>query len=349
MKNSDPGRTAESIGSFPEQIKDALGQVEKFKMPADYKKINKIVLSGMGGSNLGTRIISSVFKEELSVPVFIEAGYEVPGFVDKDTLFIISSYSGSTEEPLSTYAEAKKRGAKIIGLTAASEGNKLVAFLAKKNEPCFAFTAGKNISLQPRLGVSYGIVSLAILLKKVGVLKIDSAEIVKAADFLAGLSRELALENPSSSNLAKKAAENFFGRQIVLTGGEFLEGNLHTLRNQTCENSKNFAAYLVVPDMNHYAIEGLGNPAVNQKDLLFVFFASDLYHPRVAKRLALTREIVKKNKIKTYSHKLNGKTKLIQSFEMLYFGSWLTFYLAMKNNVNPSLIPWVDWFKEKLG
>jgi len=79
-----------------------------------------------------------------------------------------------------------------------------------------------------------------------------------------------------------------------LVGGEFLEGNLHALRNQFCENSKNFASYLVLPDMNHYSIEGLKNPAGNQKNLIFVFLESDLYHPRVKKRLALTKEIVKK-------------------------------------------------------
>jgi len=68
----------------------------------------------------------------------------------------------------------------------------------------------------------------------------------------------------------------------------------------------------------------------------------------VKKRLALTKDIVKKNKIKIYSYKLSGKNKLTQSFELLNFGSWLTFYLAMLNEVNPSLIPWVDWFKRRL-
>jgi glucose/mannose-6-phosphate isomerase len=101
--------------------------------------------------------------------------------------------------------------------------------------------------------------------------------------------------------------------------------------------------------MNHYAIEGLGNPKKNKDNLIFVFFESKLYHPRVQRRLALTREIVKKNQIKILSYQLSGQDKLIQSFEMLNFGSWLTFYLAMLNEVNPSLIPWVDWFKQKLA
>ena len=49
-----------------------------------------------------------------------------------------------------------------------------------------------------------------------------------------------------------------------------------------------------------------------------------------------------------FEYKLSGNTKFIQALELLQFGSWLTFYLAMLNNVNPSLIPFVDWFKKKL-
>jgi|WetSurMetagenome_2_1015567.scaffolds.fasta_scaffold01419_16 glucose/mannose-6-phosphate isomerase len=348
IEKLDSGHVAESISFLPLQIRDALKQAEKFKFFSADKKIKQIVLAGMGGSNLGARIIASVFKTELKIPIIIEAGYEVPDFVDQNTLFIISSYSGSTEEPLSTFAEAKKRGAKIIGLTSAGEENKLAELAAAENFPCFIFDAGKNISSQPRLGLGYAVVSLLVILKKIGVLKIDFAEISKAADFLDIANQKLALKN-KLFNPAKKMAQEIFGRQAVLIGGEFLEGNLHALRNQFCENSKNFADYLVLPDMNHYAIEGLKNPADNRDNLIFIFLESDLYHLRIEKRLALTREIVKKNKIKIFSHKLSGQTKLIQSFEMLNFGSWLTFYLAMLNEVDPSLIKSVDWFKNKLS
>jgi glucose/mannose-6-phosphate isomerase len=349
MEKLDAGNVAESVSFLPEQIKDALAQAENFKIPAAYKKINRIVLAGMGGSNLGARIIASLFKEELKVSLVIEAGYEIPGCVDKNTLFIISSYSGSTEEPLSTYAAAKKLGAKIIGLSAISNDNKLAELLNLGKDLCLTFDAGKNTSLQPRLGLGYAVVSLLIIFNKIGVIKLKSKDIAEAADYIASESRKLIPKNILLLNSAKKAARELFGKQIVLVGGEFLEGNLHALRNQFCETAKNFAAYLVLPDMNHYAIEGLGNPAGNRDNLIFVFLESDLYHPREKKRLALTKDIVKKNKIKIYSHKLNGGDKLTQSFEMLNFGSWLTFYLAMLNEVNPSLIPWVDWFKNKLA
>jgi glucose/mannose-6-phosphate isomerase len=96
-------------------------------------------------------------------------------------------------------------------------------------------------------------------------------------------------------------------------------------------------------------LEGLANPKKNKEDLIFVFFSSNFDHPRVQKRLKLTMEIVKKSHIRAVEYKLTGPTKLIQAFELLQFGSWVTFYLAMLNKINPSLIPSVDWFKKKLG
>ncbi|MFA4941974.1 MAG: SIS domain-containing protein, partial [Patescibacteria group bacterium] len=123
---------------------------------------------------------------------------------------------------------------------------------------------------------------------------------------------------------------------------------LRIMRNQLCENSKNFSSYLVLPELNHYALESLANPISNKKDLVFFFFDSKLYNPRVQIRSRLTKQVIKKNKIKVISYNLSGKTKLAQAFEALQMGTWVTFYLAMLNKVNPAEIHWVNWFKKQL-
>ena len=66
------------------------------------------------------------------------------------------------------------------------------------------------------------------------------------------------------------------------------------------------------------------------------------------KRVGLTIQTIKKNKIEVITHKPHGQTKLAQAFEILQLGTWITYYLSMLNNVNPVKIPYVDWFKEQL-
>ncbi|HTW96599.1 MAG TPA: SIS domain-containing protein [Candidatus Methylomirabilis sp.] len=344
----DPGRVAESIRLLPEQLEDALAQAEAIKIPADYRKIDRVVINGMGGSNLGAHLLLSVFKEELKIPLMIEPGYQVPGYVDKNTLYVISSYSGNTEEPLSVYREVKKRGAKIFCLTAAGERNKLAELMRREKISGLVFTAELNPSRQPRLAVGYSSICLLVLLEKLGVISVQE-KIDQIISVLEKNNGHLIPAIAVKKNPAKNLAAKIFGREVVLVGAEFLEGGLHILRNQFCETGKNFADYLVLPDLNHYALEGLSYPRQNKKNLFFIFFSSGLYRGRIKKRLRLTEEIVAKNGLPLVIVNLKGKTRLAAAAELLQFGSWVTFYLAMLNGVNPSAIAWVDWFKKRLA
>lgn len=349
IKKMDKGRVAESIRLLPAQIDDAYKQLGNIKIPSVYRKINRVVINGMGGSNLGARIIASVFKAESNLPILIEPGYGVPGFVDEKTLYIISSYSGNTEEPLSTYAEAKKRGAKIAVITAHGVKNKLEKLMKREKLPGIVFTAERNPSGQPRLSLGYMLFFALGVLVNSGAINFKSENICRIVSVLEKNNSKFDLEKATAENPAKKMAAEIFGREAVLVSGGFLEGSLHAWRNQLCENSKNFAQYLILPELNHYSLEGLANPKNNKENLVFVFLDSPFYSARLKKRLKLTKEIVKKNKIKVVEYTLGGETKLVQALALLQFGSWVTFYLAMLNEVNPALIPSVDWFKEKLG
>ena len=347
-KKLDLGKVVESIESLPAQMKQVLEQANAIKMPEDFSQITQVVVNGMGGSNIGVGMISAALNDQIKVPLTITSGYQVPASVDKSTLYLLSSYSGRTEEVLSVYPEIKKRGAKILAICEQGE-NKLTRLMEKENIQGFAFKPDNNPSGQPRLGLGYAVLGVALLLSRAGLFEIKAEEIEKIIVNLESWKQSLKVSEPAQTNLAKRAALKLYGKIPVIVGAEFLVGNLKILRNQFNETSKNFAAYLELPDMNHFALESLANPKKNSNNLIFLFMDSDLYHPRVIKRSALTKQIVKKNNLEYIEHKLSGASKLEQAFEMLQFGSWVTYYLAMLNNVNPVEIPWVDWFKKELG
>jgi len=95
-------------------------------------------------------------------------------------------------------------------------------------------------------------------------------------------------------------------------------------------------------------MEGLANPKINGKNLKFIFIESVFYNKKNQERIEITKRVLSKNKVGYVSCRLAGKTKLEQSFEMLSFGSYVSFYLAMLNNINPAPVPWVDYFKKEL-
>ncbi len=346
-KKLDTDKVAESIQSLADQMKQVFDQAHLIKVPREYSRVTQVVVNGMGGSNIGIGLVKAALSDQIKVPISITPGYQVPASVNKNTLYLISSYSGTTEEPLSVYTQVKKRGAKIMAITEAGAG-KLARLMIKDKIPGFMFKPEFNPSGQPRLGLGYSVFGAAILLSKAGLFEIKKKDMAEIIDKLRLSDCRLGPLVPLKNNQAKKIAAKLYGRIPVLIGAEFLTGNLNILRNQINETSKNFAAYLELPDLNHYALESLVNPKSNKENLIFLFFDSLLYHPRVGKRADLTKQVVKQNKIQYVEHKLNGSTKFMQAFEMLQLGAWVSYYLAMLNNLNPVKIPWVDWFKKEL-
>lgn len=344
----DTGKISESIQCFYKQIQQVLEELALIKIPYKCNNITQIVVNGMGGSNLGAGIVKSVFSDQIKVPISITPGYAVPRNVNKNTLYIISSYSGATEEPLSVYQEIKKRKAKIIGITSYNAKSKLAKLMKKENIPGYIFNPKHNPSNSPRFGLGYSIFSIIALLSKAGFLTIQLDKMRNIISFLEKQNNKLNLKIKLENNIAKKIAVKLHKKQPILVSAEFLIGNLRVLRNQLCETSKNFASYLILPDLNHYAMEGLANPKSNKKNLVFFFLDSTLYHARMQKRNALTKQVIENNNIQVIDYQLTGKTKLEQSLEALQLGSWIAFYLAILNNVNPLKVPTVDWFKNKL-
>ncbi|NTU99012.1 hypothetical protein HGA64_03340 [Candidatus Falkowbacteria bacterium] len=348
IKQFDTGKVAESISSLAEQMQQVLEEAKLIKIPESYKDITQIVVKGMGGSNLGAHIIKDALADKLPVPLNISAGYDIPASVNSKTLYVLSSYSGTTEEVLSVYNEVKKREAKIIAIV--SEGNsQLEKIIKDDNIPAYIFKPKYNPSNQPRLGLGYSIFGIASLLSSTGIFDFDRAILEGIIRNLQTWDESLQLSTPTKNNPAKTIASAIYKKQPILVGAEFIGGNLRAFRNQICENSKNFASFLVLPDLNHFAMEGLANPASNTETLSFVFFDSNLYHPRIQKRARLTKEVIKNNNIPVIEHLLMGETPLEQSFELLQLGSWTSFYLGILNQVNPVEIKWVDWFKQKLA
>ena len=346
IKKLDQQNMLGSIIELPLQCRQAWQESQQVKLPVSYKGVKNIVINGMGGSGLGGEIIQFLFWEKLKLPLQVINSYTLPASVGKDTLYLVSSYSGNTEEVLGTLPAAKKCGAKIMGI---ATGGKLGAMIKTGQIPGYIITEKHNPCGQPRMGVGYSVFGQLGLLARCGVVKLSSAEVNLAIKNFSALSSKFGSGVLKSKNPAKQIAEKLLGRIPCLVVADFLAGNAHAFRNQFNENSKNFANYFVVSEMNHHLLEGLSFPKKAKKILRFLFIQSDLYYSVNRRRIEITKEVVESNGVDFIEYQLRGKTKLEQALELLSFGSYVNFYLAILNGVDPSPIPWVDYFKEQLG
>ena len=345
MDKIDANHTRGSIEQIAQQVQHVWEQAQSLTISDEYKQVTNIVVGGMGGSALGTHVIQTVFKDELQLPVTIVPDYTLPASVNEKTLFIASSYSGSTEETLSSTKQALARGAKVAGITS---GGELAKMLAAAGVPRLVFTPTYNPSGQPRMALGYSVFGQIALLSKLGVLEVTDKHVDAVLAAIASMHLKAGVAVSEAENPAKLLAYQIEQRIPILTVAEHLEGVAHVFANQLNENAKTYSEYRVVPEINHHLLEGLKYP-VNRDDMLFFFTVlSKLYLPGNSKRMLLTQEVLQKNNIEFQTLELTSETKLEQAFELLTFGAYVTFYSAMLHGFDPAPIPVVDWFKEQL-
>lgn len=340
----DPDGALKSAESLADQIKQVWDEQDQLQVE-NIKAVENIVVAGMGGSALGADVIKNLYKEELKVPFVLNRTYSLPAFVDEKTLVVLSSYSGNTEEVLACAKEAEAKGTQIVVLTA---GGQLQKLAQEKNYPAFIIDPKNNPSGQPRMAVGYSIMAQIILLKKLGMIEFGETELNQIIDAINITTEKCLVEVEQDDNQAKVLAFIALERRPILTGADFLEGALHTATNQFNENAKIFADYKIIPEINHHLLEGLSFPKSNALNHVFLFFQSQLYHPRVQKRVTLTAEAVEKAGIETLTINLVTDNQLMQIFELITLSTFSNLYLSYLENNNPCPIPTVDWFKEEL-
>lgn len=336
------------LGSI-ELLGEQIGQVWKIaknlKIPSSYEKIDNIVVLGMGGSTLGAHIIKELYKRETRVPIEVINHYHLPGYVGSKTLVIASSYSGTTEEALSAVQEARTKKAKVVVI---SSGGTL-AFWAKKNRlPALVFPTEYNPAGSPRMGLGYSIFGQIAMLAKIGILKVSVSDVKKALSVISYYDKKFGVDTLEDSNQAKQMALRLFDKSVWYVASEHLSGNAHVAANQMNENAKRFAGFFIIPELNHHLMEGMIYPESDKDIIRFVLIESDLYDSRVQKRYAVTREVLDKNQIGHITYKSQEKKPLLQVCEILVLGSYLSFYSAILEGIDPTAIPFVDFFKERL-
>lgn len=346
IKRLDKSNVLGSIDLFLKQCVQALEETEKLTLPYLSGKVRNIIVPGMGGSAFAPEIVKTLFAQEIKLPYEILRGYHLPGYVDENSLVIVSSYSGTTKEAISAGKEALKRKAKVL-VICRQRKNELSALARKYNLPGYIFKERYNPALQPRLGVGYMVCGHAGLLIKTGLINLSFKKLREAV-FKVKKLNQFSVVIKSEKNQAKQMAKELKNKFVFLVSSEFLEGAIHGFANQLNETAKANSAYHFIPELNHHRLEGLEFPKEFKKYGIFVFYPSPQYDQRVQVRYKLTQEIIEKNGYRVLQFEPRSESKVSQAFEVIMFNSYVSFYLAMLYGKDPERIPWVEFFKKKL-
>lgn len=333
----DPQDTLKSTELIADQLSAAWKEVNSIPFPDTFTDVRTLVFCGMGASVYGALVFRALMGNSLSFPTDVVSDYHLPAYVDKHTLVVLTSYSGTTEEVLSCAEEAKAKGARLLVLT---KGGPLAEFAKENNLARYIFDGKLNPAGVPRLGNGYTILGLLGLLNKANVVDLEEHVIKQAI----GRLRE---KLPDIKDRAMTDSELFEQKIPIVIAAEHLSGNAQILRNQFNETSKAFSAYYLVPDLNHHLMEGLQFPT--KHELYFILLDSENYSPKIQKRMTLTRDVIKQNHHDVHEFRTEGQSFYDDFMEVLAYGSFLTLFLGIRYGQNPAVNPWVDYFKKNLA
>jgi glucose/mannose-6-phosphate isomerase len=328
---------------------DALGIAEKqwqqlthkFEIPSFDGNFENVVYAGMGGSAFGAYLGTS--WPACKVPFEICRQYHTPTYVSEKTLFIASSYSGNTEETLSALTEAEQRGAKVAVI---ASGGKLAEIAKQKNYPLITIP----VTSQPRFAVLYNLNATASLLNNTNLSassNIDS-ELQAASDFLKDSVAAWLPTVPTSNNPAKKLAMELAGKSIVIYAGPLLAPAAYKWKINFNENAKNVAWWNQLPEFNHNEFIGWSSHPVD-KPYGVVDLRSNLEHERVQKRFTLSERLLSGRRPAPQVVEIQGDSILQQLVWTIGLGDFVSIYLALLNNVDPSPVELVEKFKTELN
>lgn len=342
IKRIDPKGMYQWIADFHKQVDDAVRIGKSAKIKLNVKGIRNIVLTGLGGSAIGGDLLRSYLSNELSVPFFVNRHYLLPKFVDKNSLVIVSSYSGNTEETNSAHLDAIKRKARILCITTGGETEKIAA---KHKQAVVKIPPG----LSPRAALGYSFFPLLVVLSRLGIIKSKAKEIQETISLLkAKASIYSDLNAPDNAPL--RLAQQIKGHlPIIYSATEHFDTINVRWRGQMAENSKQLAYGHVLPEMNHNELVGWKVGAERMKQMEVIFLRDKGTHKRVAMREEITKGVIQQYASHVTEVWSEGNSLLARLFSLIHFGDWVTCYLAILNNEDPTPVKVIDYLKGELA
>ena len=327
----------ELIEGFSAQLLESIGIANSATLAQPSAPIQNVVIAGMGGSGIGGTLIKALTNDEVKVPIDVSKSYDVPAYINQNTLFIACSFSGNTEETLSAADKAKAKGAQIVAITS---GGKMGAFVAANGYSSITIPGRSN---SPRASIGYSFVQIFHILHHYGLIPSRHFEEIEAS------AQNLIDNSPEIQKVSKELTAYFKDKLPIMYGDSKVEAVLIRSQQQIAENSKHLSHVNVFPEMNHNELVGWKYPDVVFSNASTVLIRTSFDHPRTSVRLDVCKDIFTKVAGSVYELHAKGDSFIEQSIYLINVLDWTSFHLAEANNVDPFPVDVINFLKDELA
>ena len=299
----------------------------------DFQNIDHIVFAGMGGSGAIGDLFSAILSKT-DIHVSLIKGYLLPKTVDKNTLVIVTSVSGNTDESLTVLKSAKKINCNVIAF---SSGGKMEQFCIN-NEIIF-----RKIPLfhSPRTSLINFTYSILKILNS--ILPIEKKDIMESLDELDKIKKQIDSHNLSDSNPAINLAKWLSGIPIIYYP-HGLQSTAIRFKSSLQENSKTHVIIEDIIEACHNGIVSWEIPSIVQPIML----QGEDDFIKTKERFEVIKEFFKEKNIdykEINSVSGNILTKIIC---LIYMLDYISIYKAVLSKIDPSPVKSISYIKERI-
>ncbi|TRO53583.1 bifunctional phosphoglucose/phosphomannose isomerase [Candidatus Bathyarchaeota archaeon] len=310
------------------------------KISIHFSNPQNIIVAGMGGSAIGGELLKDWARDKLQVPLEISRAYSLPAYATERSLVLVMSYSGETEESLSSFLDALKRNCMIFCV---SSGGILLDFAEKLNVPYLQVPSG----IPPRAALPYMFVPLLKALEKSGVISGVSGELSEATQLLGSVSSENAPEKPVKNNFAKMLASGISGSIPAVYGFGIYRSVAQRFKQQFNENSKVPSKWEFFSELNHNEIVSWENKGKLPECFSTIFIRDKAEWDAIRSRIETTKTFLPAGS-KIFEVWSQGKCDLARMLSTVCIGDFTSVYLAVLYGVDPTPVETISLLKEKM-
>jgi glucose/mannose-6-phosphate isomerase len=342
IQRRDPGRMLDKIAHFGDQLEAGWKLSRGLELPERLGGAHAVAVLGMGGSAVCADIVRATFSERLRAPLVSVRDYELPAWVDGDTLVVAISHSGATEETITALGTALERRCPVAVITT---GGPVGEVAARVDLPRLVYPD----ETPPRASLGYTLSLLAGLLERNGMLDLAEPEVSAAAEAARSVGRASGAELETATNMAKQLAWSLLDRWPIVEGAGFLAAVARRWKTQLNENSDSVASAEELPEATHNTVVGYEQPDTLRDHQFLVFLESTLDNPRNRRRARLSAEMLDTVGITHQRVLFDQESRLAQACAAIALGDYVSFYLALLYGIDPSATPALTVVKQTLA
>lgn len=303
-------------------------------------KFERVVFFGEGGSAFPASFVRMLIANKRysnqSLPISFLQNYTyklTPDSFD-GTLNVFCSYSGNTEETISTLLEAIEKGLPIVAI---SSGGRIEEICKEKDVP-FVKLPMPSVGFQPRMGTGYFVSAMLQILTNCGLTSDFKDEILKSSE-------SFGFKMEESEKLGMELAGKIVGKTPVIWANQMYRELARVWTIKFNEHAKNPAFWNYFSELNHNSMIGYSNFGDKYFAIMLKDPADD---PRNHKRYEVTAGILKEVGMESIILEIVGESVFEKLFNSIYIADFAAYYLAEKNGVDPTPVDMVEEFKKRL-